>query len=100
MEESKSEEQQDRWQEADSQNFIDYGRYFVPEREFQIQTITQLINPWPTPFHVLDLACGEGLLAQAILEGRPNSMVHGYDASPLMLERAQARLASFGERFE
>lgn len=87
------------WREADSQTFIDYGRYFVPDREKQIQLISDLIPPRAEPFTVLELACGEGLLAEAILQNHPRSTVYGYDGSPLMLERAQARLARFGDRF-
>lgn len=87
------------WREEDSQTFIDYGRYFVPEREKQIQLISDLIPVGERPFTVLELACGEGLLAEAILANHPQSVVHGYDGSPLMLARAQARLARFGNRF-
>ena len=28
-----------QWNEEDSQEFIDNGRYFVPERETQMQTV-------------------------------------------------------------
>lgn len=88
------------WQEKDSQTFIDYGRYFVPEREKQIQLISDLIPVGERPFTILELACGEGLLAEAILTSHPQSVVHGYDGSPLMLARAEARLARFEERFQ
>ena len=87
------------WQESDSQDFIDYGRYFVPQREYQLQTITDLI-PMPNgPAHILELSCGEGLLAEVLLARFPTVTLHGYDLSPAMLQQAQARLAHFGERF-
>ncbi len=57
-----------KWNEEASQEFIDNGRYFVPERETQMQTICDLIPPRFEPFHVLELCCGEGLLAEAILK--------------------------------
>lgn len=87
------------WQESDSQDFIDYGRYFVPQREAQLQMIADLI-PQPTgEAHILELSCGEGLLAQTLLRRFPTVTVHGYDISPAMLEQAQLRLAHFGQRF-
>ncbi|MCA9917170.1 MAG: class I SAM-dependent methyltransferase, partial [Anaerolineales bacterium] len=87
------------WQESDSQDFIDYGRYFVPQREAQLQMIADLI-PQPTgEAHILELSCGEGLLAQTLLRRFPSVTVHGYDISPAMLEQAQLRLAHFGQRF-
>jgi ubiquinone/menaquinone biosynthesis C-methylase UbiE len=88
------------WTEGFSQDFIDYGRYFVPDREDQIQLISSLIPPQERPFDVLELACGEGLLAEAILTNHPHSTVYGYDGSTTMLAQAKVRLARFGERFK
>lgn len=90
------------WQEWDEENsklFMDYGRYFVPEREQQIQIICDLIPPRDEPFHILELCCGEGLLANALLERFPNAIVHGFDGSTEMLQQSQRRLAQYGERF-
>jgi tRNA (cmo5U34)-methyltransferase len=87
------------WQESDSQDFIDYGRYFVPQREYQLQTIADLIPPPQGAAHILELSCGEGLLAEVLLRRFPNITLHGYDLSPAMLTQAQARLAHFAERF-
>ena len=88
------------WSENDSQKFIDFGRYFVPNRELQIATICDLIPKRDEPFNVLELSCGEGLLAEAVLQRFPTSTVYGYDLSPVMLQRAQQRLAVYGERFK
>lgn len=88
------------WDEESSHSFIDYGRYFVPERETQLETIAALIPPFEGPFTILDLACGEGLLCQALLEKYPESHVVGMDGSPEMLARATGRLAGFGPRFQ
>ena len=87
------------WSEHDSQAFIDRGRYFVPERETQIQIICDLIPAQEQPVHVLELCCGEGLLAQAILDRFPTGYVHGLDGSPTMLDAARARLAGYSARF-
>lgn len=87
------------WDEASSQTFIDFGRYFVPERETQMQTICDLVPASSDPFHMLELCCGEGLLSAALLERFPQATVHGYDGSVTMLDRACARLAAYGTRF-
>jgi SAM-dependent methyltransferase len=89
-----------QWSEENSQTFLDYGRYFVPEREQQIETICALIPPRHEPFHVIELCCGEGLLAAGLLEQHTASIVHGYDGSPEMLHAARQRLAAYGERFQ
>ena len=88
------------WSNGDSRAFIDYGRYFVPERETQMALIAQLIPARERRFTVLDLGCGEGLLARAILARWPNASVLGYDLSPAMLEQARRTLAPFAGRFE
>ncbi len=88
------------WTETNSQTFLDYGRYFVPEREQQIETICGLIPPAPEGSVVVELCCGEGLLAQAVLERFPGCVVRGLDGSSEMLAAAGKRLAGFGDRFQ
>jgi tRNA (cmo5U34)-methyltransferase len=87
------------WSEDNSQEFMDYGRYFVPWREHQIEIISRLIPLTTEPFQVMELCCGEGLLAEAILERHSNCTLHGYDGSPAMLDQAFRRLARFERRF-
>ena len=88
------------WAERDSQAFIDYGRYFVPEREEQIAIICELVGAGAERRRVLELCCGEGLLARALLARFPHAIVTAYDGSPEMLERARQNLAAFAPRFE
>ena len=87
------------WTDQTSKTFIDYGRYFVPDREIQIEVICNLVPSMSEPFHILELACGEGLLAEALLDKHSSAIVHGLDASQLMLSQAKERLDRFGERF-
>jgi tRNA (cmo5U34)-methyltransferase len=87
-----------RWDEGDSQDFIDYGSYFIPDRETQIDVICSLIPPAPGQQHILDLCCGEGILTRALLDRFPVYYLHGFDGSPKMIERVQALLAGY-ERF-
>lgn len=87
------------WSEENSQTFIDFGRYVVPEREAQIEIFGDLIPLQARTFHILELCCGEGLLAGALLARFSNCVLHGLDGSPAMLRQAQARLAPYGDRF-
>jgi len=88
------------WDEQTSRIFIDYGRYFVPERDRQIQTIVALLSYIEGSGAVLELCCGEGLLAGALLDGLPAISLYGLDGSAEMLQRARERLARFGDRFQ
>ena len=87
------------WSEESSQYFIDYAAYFVPDRFAQLETICQLIPATSELFHVVELCCGEGLLARAILERFPACQYHGYDGSSVMLEKARTVLEPYRERF-
>ncbi len=88
------------WSEGDSQYFIDHGRFFVPDREEQIETLCDLVPEAGEPCHLIDLCCGEGLLARALLERFPDCRVTGYDLSPTMLDRARTAVAAHADRFE
>jgi tRNA (cmo5U34)-methyltransferase len=79
------------WSESDSELFIDQGRYFVPERERQIETICDLIPALVGPGHIMELCCGEGLLTWALLERFPSATVYALDGSPKMLQSTERR---------
>jgi len=87
------------WTENLSRTFIDYGRYFVPRRDEQMRVIADLL-PRDVPSTILELCCGEGLLAERLLDKYPAATVYGFDGSVEMLDRAQQRLARFGARFQ
>ncbi|HEX5689086.1 MAG TPA: class I SAM-dependent methyltransferase, partial [Roseiflexaceae bacterium] len=76
------------WGAEASHIFIDYGHYFVPEREQQIETFCDVIQPRDEPFTILELCGGTGVLAGALLERFPNATVYDYDGSPEMLDHA------------
>jgi tRNA (cmo5U34)-methyltransferase len=88
------------WDEEVSRTFLDYGRYFVPERETQVQTIAALVPPSDQPASAIELCCGEGLLAEAILAAQPQYTLWGLDGSDVMLQRARRRCARFAGRFQ
>ncbi len=87
------------WSEENSRFFIEYARYFVPDRESQMRTLCSLVPDPGEPFYILELACGQGLLAGALLERFPNCTVHGLDGSHEMLQTARQHLEVFGDRF-
>jgi tRNA (cmo5U34)-methyltransferase len=86
------------WDETDSHEFIDLGRFFVPDREEQIAAVLGMI-PDPGEGLLVDLCCGEGLLSRALLERFPHARVIAMDLSAAMLEQARAALAGHGDRF-
>lgn len=97
---SEQSEHENHWNENLSQEFIDYGCYFVPKREEQIGIIIRLLPMADQPTRIIELCCGEGLLAEAILNADPRVYLLGFDGSQEMIKQAEMRLAHFGERFK
>ena len=88
------------WSEDNSYTFIDYGRYFVPEREIQLDILCRLVPDQTDSITLVELCCGEGLLAESLLRRFPSAQYIGFDGSPVMLEKAQGRLQEFGAQFQ
>jgi tRNA (cmo5U34)-methyltransferase len=86
------------WEEADSRRFLDYGRYFVPERERQIGIIGDLTPPPPDGALLVELCSGEGLLSRALLERFPGCRMLALDGSAEMRERTRATCGGAAER--
>ncbi len=84
------------WSEDDSRHFIDYSHYFVPERETQIDTICSVIPPAPDNSLIVDICCGEGLLASALARRFSDCHIAALDGSPVMLEATGRRLGETG----
>ena len=89
-----------QWEEENSQDFIDYGKYFVPDRDVQINCICEVIPHPSKPAYILDLCCGEGLLTRALLDKFPECHVYGLDGSLKMIAHVEKTLAAYGERFK
>jgi SAM-dependent methyltransferase len=80
------------WDEADSREFLDTGRFFVPDREEQIEALCSQVPPPPPGDDravIVELCCGEGLLSAALLARFPGARVVALDGSPAMLEAAR-----------
>jgi tRNA (cmo5U34)-methyltransferase len=87
------------WSEDASRTFIDLGDCFVPHRARVLASVAALIPQRDVPWTLLDLCCGEGLLAEAVLRAHPACHAIGLDASTTMREAATRRLEPFRDRF-
>jgi tRNA (cmo5U34)-methyltransferase len=88
-----------RWDEGDSEVFRRLGAIFVPGREQQSRVLTDLIPGSAEPFEVVELGCGEGLLAEAVLARWSSARVTGLDGSAAMIAAAERRHERHGARF-
>ena len=95
-----NENPQTQWDEDTSKRYLDYGRYFIPEREKQMGIMVDLLRDIPAPCTILELCCGEGLLAELLLKEFTGVYILGMDGSPMMLEKARERLSSYVGRFQ
>src|SRR5215470_6686412 len=88
-----------QWQEEDSTTFLDTADIFVPGRAEQIAALVGLVPAGlEETFAIVELAAGDGTLAQAMLETFPHCRYHALDGSEVMRERLRQRLAGFGAR--
>ncbi len=91
----------ERWQEEDSERFIERGDIITPSRAEQLSMLTGLIPAEPEQeFQAVDLACGAGSLSGAVLARFPQSRVLALDGSATMLTEARRQLGAFGDRVE
>jgi len=89
------------WTEADSGLYRALAAVAVPDRAEQMATLLTLL-PFGTAEagRVIELGCGEGRLAAAILSAYPRASVLALDGSDDMRAQTTARLQSFGGRAE
>jgi len=88
------------WSEADSAIFLDRGKYYVPEREIQIEVISGLLESQPPAMRIVELCPGEGWLTRALLERFAEARVLALDGSPAMLKSSRAAAGSHTARLE
>ena len=87
------------WSERDSETYRALAEIAVPRREEQLAALLCLL-PFARDeaFRAVELGCGEGELARALLTAFPNARLTALDGSPSMRERASEMLAPFGDR--
>jgi tRNA (cmo5U34)-methyltransferase len=88
------------WDEGDSTDFIDWGHYFVPNREQQIDVICRVAGSGPPGGDFVELCCGQGLLSKTLLERFPGRRVHALDGSLRMMEAARETVGGNADRFD
>ena len=94
-------ETSNQWSEGDSETFLDLGEIFVPGRAEQMAALLDLIPARADEqFTIVELASGEGALAQAILERFQVCHYIAFDGSAVMRQHMRERLTQFSERLE
>ncbi len=94
-------ETSNRWSEGDSETFIDLAEIFVPGRAEQMNALLDLIPGRDDEhFTIVELASGEGVLAQAILERFHRCHYVALDGSEVMRQHMGERLRQFRDRLE
>ena len=87
------------WSAENSKVYRQLALVAVPGREEQMATLLSLL-----PFgreeacRVVELASGEGMLSQAILEAFPSATVLALDGEESMRQATAARLRPYGDR--
>lgn len=72
---------------------------YVAHRELRFQSMLDVLRlHLPESFHVLDLACGPGSLADRVLRAFPRARVTAVDYDPVLLRLAGDVLAEYGDR--
>ena len=95
------EEKTDVWTEKDSRDFLDLAEVAVPGRQEQIEMLLQLVPAAQgEEFRAVELACGEGLLGERLLDRFSHVQLTAFDGSDVMLEAASKRLSRFSDRVE
>jgi tRNA (cmo5U34)-methyltransferase len=90
---------QNKWTEEDSKVYQAIAAVAVPAREEQMATLLTLLPFSPEDsFCVVELGCGEGFLAYALLDCFPGVEVIALDGSSEMRAQAAKRLKDFGSR--
>src|ERR1700687_2987009 len=94
-------ETSNQWSEGDSAIFIDLAEIFVPGRTEQIAALLDLIPARvDEQFTIVELASGEGVLAQAILERFHSCHFVALDVSEVMRQRMGEKLRQYHDRLE
>ena len=83
------------WQRADiAERFLKGRRAAIPGARLQFEVLIRLLKQINGPIqNILDVGCGDGILADAIREAFPDCHAVLHDFSPAMLEAAQRRFA-------
>jgi tRNA (cmo5U34)-methyltransferase len=87
------------WKEKElAEKFLKGVRGAIPFANEQIEIMNRIINSCGINItDILDLGCGDGILAASILQSHPNASAVLLDVSDAMLEFAKEKLAAFSD---
>ena len=90
------------WKDAEvARRFLDERRRAIPLGDEQVAVLLRLARYFiPRPGRVIDLGCGDGFLARAVLSEFPTAHVLLVDHSEPMLRRAHEAMSPFSGRYE
>jgi tRNA (cmo5U34)-methyltransferase len=89
------------WSEDDATAYRSIADIAVPRRRELLATLVALVPfPHDEPIRVVELGCGDGVLACHLLEAFSRARVVAFDGSDTMREAARARLVGFGQRID
>ena len=90
------------WKDAEvARRFLDERRRAVPVGDEQVKIMLRVARRFvPAPARVIDLGCGDGFLARAVLSEFPTAHALFIDHSEPMLRRAHEAMTSFSGRYE
>ncbi len=81
-----------------AEKYLEGVRGGIPLAAEQIDVMLRLLGSGSRVESFLDLGCGDGILAQAVLERFPSADAVLADLSPPMLEAARKRLTRWGDQ--
>jgi SAM-dependent methyltransferase len=90
------------WQDDDTvSRYLRDVRGAIPYGADQIELLHRLVAHFrPLPRLIVDLGCGDGILARTFLERVPSSRAVLVDHSPAMIDRARVALAHLAGRWQ
>jgi ubiquinone/menaquinone biosynthesis C-methylase UbiE len=90
------------WKDAEvARRFLDERRRAIPLGDEQVAVLLRLARRFvPQPGRVIDLGCGDGFLARAVLSEFPTAHALLIDHSEPMVRRAHEAMSPFSGRYE
>jgi ubiquinone/menaquinone biosynthesis C-methylase UbiE len=80
-------------------HFVDVRRRAIPYGEDQLRMMLQMVTSFrPRPALLVDLGCGDGIVARTVLDAYPQARAILVDSSAPMLSRAEEAMAAHRDR--